>query len=301
MAVGPPDVTFFGQTITFELRNGDISVIAEETDVFTNLIAPTLRKDFHLTFPGFPTPTAIPTATATATPLPTSTPVATATPVPTATPVATATPIVVGTVVYNGVVVVPGGLVPENTMLTARVGGYESQPVPVRNGQFISLIVDLQDPAMTDREVNFYANGVESRTTVIYHVGQTIRNIDLIFMKLPGSTDTSTVSTDLSGSSADTLTPDVTADTAVPTVAAVVNPPPSPTSEPVPNTSIPAATVVPEVTTTSDLIVPAEEPEDSGGCFSVSEVDPLTGTANVLAMVGPLLFLAAYRGYRKLF
>ena len=60
LAVGAPDQTFFGKTITFELRNDpsvlEGSTVADQTDVFAKYPLPTLKKDFDLTFPAFPTP-----------------------------------------------------------------------------------------------------------------------------------------------------------------------------------------------------------------------------------------------------
>lgn len=288
MAVGPPDVTFFGQTIRFELRSGDQVSIAEETDLFTNLVSPTLRKDFHLNFPGFPTPTPLPTATPTATPLPTS------------TPLATATPIVVGPVVYNGVVVVSAGAIPENSTLTARIGGYESRAVPVTGGEFISLILDVNDPLLTNKEVTFYLNGFLSRTTAIYSVGDTIRNVDLIFMDLPeavsvdaGSPPVAPPTTVPMATEVPVVLETATSVPVVAPVATVVPAPSAPLETPTPIVLVVTATPEAEV-------APAAEAE-SGGCMAVSEIDPLTGSANVLAMIGPVLLLVAFRGYRKLF
>lgn len=288
MAVGPPNVSFFGETIRFELRSGEQVSVAQETDLFTNLVSPTLRKDFHLNFPGFPTPTPLPTATATVTPLPTS------------TPLATATPIVVGPVVYNGVVVVSAGTVPEDSTLTARIGGYESRPVPVTGGKFISLILDVSDPLLTNKEVTFYLNGFLSRTIAVYDVGETIRNVDLIFIDLPG-----TVSVDSGSPPVPLATPLPTATqvplvletaTSVPIVAPVATIPTVPTAP----LETPTPIVLVVTATPEAEVAPALEVE-SGGCMAVSEIDPLTGSANVLAMIGPVLLLVAFRGYRKFF
>jgi len=294
LTVGPPSAQWFGSEITFELRDGDLTTLAEETDTFTNLISPTLKKDFHLTFPGFPTPSPLPAAAPTVTPL------------PTATPNATATPIVVGTIVYNGMVVVSGGAIPEGAKLTARIGDYESNPVPVQGSEFISLIIDVNDPLYTNKEISFYLNGISSRTTVVYDVGATIRQVDLIFMDIPG------VSTPLPTPSVPTMVP-----TIVPTIAA-------PTEIPIPPTVLPTNTAVP---TPEPILVPKpqvlnvapstpapektagelaeeealKETEGSGGCMAVKNIDPLTGTANVLVMIGPILLLVGYRGIRRKF
>ena len=135
LAVGGPDVSYRGRTITFELRNSedgiDGGVIANETDVFLIYPSPMLKKDFDLNFPAFPTPTPLPTATATATP------------VPTATPPATATPIAVGPIVYSGMLVASGGQISDGASLTARVGNYSSAPVEVKSSQNATLNTNL--------------------------------------------------------------------------------------------------------------------------------------------------------------
>ena len=290
LAVGAPDQTFFGKTITFELRNDpseqEGATVADQTDVFARYPLPTLKKDFDLTFPAFPTPTPLPTATPTATP------------VPTATPLATATPIVVGAVVYNGVVVASGAVIPEGSLLTARVGSYESNPVPVVGGRYLSLIVDLNDPDLTGATVKFYLDGTEARTTAIYEVGSTIREVDLIFTDLP------ILNTPVPKPTSPPVAPVPTATVAAVTIAAPAAPTaPVATNTPVP-TQVPAPTpepIVLVVTATPDAQEALPPAEESGGCFAVADIDPLTGTANVLAMIGPLLLLVAYRGFRKLF
>ena len=293
LAVGAPDQSYFGKTITFELwAAADISegaTIADQTDVFGKYALPTLKKDFNLTFPSFPTPTPLPTATPTVTPL------------PTATPIATATPIVVGPVVYNGMVVASGGIIPESALLTARIGGYESKAVPVVGGAYLSLIIDLNDPSLTGEVVKFYLNGTEARTSAVYDVGNTIRNVDLIFTDLPifetaAATVTSTPvpAVPAAAEVADAaLAPvKIEASASMPTSTPIPTQEPLPTPEP----------IVLVVTATPELDQPvAVEEETGGGCFAASQVDPLTGTANVLAMVGPLLLLVAFRGYRRLF
>ena len=292
LAVGAPDQSYFGKTITFELRNQpnepEGATMADQTDIFAKYALPTLKKDFDLTFPLFPTPTPLPTATPTMTPL------------PTATPIATATPIIVGAVVYNGMVVASGGIVPEGALLTARIGTYESNPVPVVGNAYLSLIIDLNDPALTGETVKFYLNGTEARTSAVYDVGDTIRNVDLIFTDLP-------IFDTLAATATTTPVAAVPTATAVPVAAAPVKAEVSsdlPTNTPVP-TQVPLPTPEPIVlvvtaTPAVDQPVVVEE-ESGGGCFAASQVDPLTGTANVLAMVGPLLLLVAFRGYRRLF
>lgn len=282
LTVGPPDNSFFGKTITFELEG---MVLAAETDVFLNYGTPFLKKDFHLTFPAIPTPTPLPTAT----PLPTSTPLP-----------ATATPIVVGPVVFNGLVVASGGVVPEGAMLTARIGSYESQAVPVVNGAFISLIIDLNDPGLTNSVIKFYLDGVESRTTGVYSVGATIRDIDLIFMDLPRPDPTAfPTSAPVPVPVMPTPIP-----TAIPTAEPAVVPAPVVATAEKPVASVieqPSATpVVLVVTATSEPLLEVEPDQNGGGgCFSVSDVDPLTGAGNVLAMIGPILLLVGYRGIRR--
>lgn len=288
LAVGPPDYSYFGETITFALIRGEERVIAEETDLFTNLVAPTLRRDFHLTFPSFPTPTPLPSPTPTQTPL------------PTATPIATATPIVVGPVVYNGMVVASGGSVPDGTLLTARIGGYTSSGVPVLDGKFISLIIDLEEPDLTGAEVKFYLDGIEARTTAEYGVGPTIRNIDLIFMDLPNSPTSTPIpipTTPPSPTAVPKPEPQKAESTPTPSSVAITGP-----VRETPTPIVLVVTATPESSDSEEVqetVLPNEE--KGGACGSVREVDPLTGAGNVLAMIGPVLMLVAFRGYRKLF
>ena len=291
LAVGAPDQSYFGKTITFELRRDPAleegSTVADQTDIFAKYPLPTLKKDFNLTFAAFPTPTPLPTATPTVTP------------VPTATPVATATPIAVGPIVYNGMLVASGGQVPDGAALTARVGNYSSAPVEVKNSQFISLIIDLDDPMYTGEEVTFYLDGIKARTTAKYEVGSTIRNIDLIFMDLP-DVATSTPIPMPTTPPPPTVPVDSAPATPAPVPAKVAEV--IPTNTPVP-TQIPAPTPEPVVVVVTATPDPAsiEELKDSGGCMAVKDVDPITGTANVLAMIGPLLLLGAFRGVKKFF
>jgi len=282
LTVGPPNVGYFGKTITFEL-NGLVQ--AEETDVFLTYGLPVTKRDFTFTFPNIPTPT----------PIPTNTPLPTATPIPaTATPLATATPISVGPVVFNGVVVTSGGVVQDGALLTARIRDYESNPVPVSGGEFISLIIDIDSPDYTGAEITFYLDGIAARTTAKYDVGETIRSIDLIFMGLP-AVASSTPLTQPTVPPAPQIVSVVEAE-----AVATETPTPEPEPTPVLNTPTPVVLVVTATSApvSSESLEP--EPEASGGCSAVSEVDPLTGSANVLAMVGPILLLIGFRGLRKL-
>ena len=164
----------------------------------------------------------------------------------------------------------------------------------------ISLIVDLNDPDLTGATVKFYLDGTEARTTAIYEVGSTIRDVDLIFTDLP-IFNTPEPEPEPTNSP---VAPVPTATVAAVTIAAPVVVPTAlvATNTPVP-TQIPAPTAEPIVLVVTATPAAEETPlpaEESGGCFAVADVDPLTGTANVLAMIGPLLLLVAYRGFRKL-
>jgi len=289
LAIGGPDTSYFNKIITFQLRadpgQTEGAVTAEETDVFMRYLTPTLKKDFDLTFPNFPTPTPFPTATPTVTPIPTS------------TPVATATPTAVGTVVYNGMVVASGGTLVDGSMLTARVGDYESNPVAVVGGSYISLIVDLDDAALTGETVRFFLNDSEARTTAIYEAGPTIRNVDLIFTDLPmvEPTPMPTAAVEIPAATPKPIAAVATVAPVPASVSEVV-----PTNTPIP-TQIPAPTPEPVVVVVTATPAIEAETNESGGCMAGSDINPLTGTANVLAMIGPLLLLVAFRGYRRIF
>ena len=182
LTVAPESSAFFNKTIIFVLWD----VEADQTDTFTRVGFPDFRT-LDLTFPRLPDPTPTPTVLTT----PTATP--TQTPVPTATPVYTPTPSAAEPMTFvSGFVVVSGAPVPADSMLTARIGGYESTPVSVASdGGYSGLFVDPQNISLIGQPIDFYVNGHRARTTSTYASGAFKRDFDILVVGLPTPTATS--------------------------------------------------------------------------------------------------------------
>ena len=247
LTLGPESNASFNKDVIFVLWD----VEADQTDTFTRVGFPAFRT-LNLTFPRLPDPTPTPTVVTTPTATPTQTPVPTATPTPTHTPVATPTPITAEPMTFvSGFVVVSGAPVPADSMLTARIGSYESAPVPVASdGGYSGLFVDPQDTSLIDQTIDFYVNGHRARTTSTYESGAFKRDFDILVVGLPTPDPTETpVPTPTPTSVPPTATP---APTATPTS---VPPPPVPTPVATP-TPVPTPTPAPTATPTATRVPP---------------------------------------------
>ena len=269
LTVGPRTHDYFNMPIKFVLWD----VEALETEDYKRVGFPQFNT-LNLTFPMLPVPTPAPTAVTTPTPTPTETPVPTNTPVPTPTPAHTPTPEPTPTPVsaepmtfVSGFVIVSGAPIPPNSMLTAKIGGYESDPVSVgADGAFNGLFVDPQDTALIGQQIDFYLNGHVARSTSTYASGAFERDFDILVVGLPTPTATATA--------VPTPTPEPTATptpvpTPTPEPTATPEPTPTPTPEPtatptatpvpptpVPPTATPTATPVPPTATPTETPVP---------------------------------------------
>ena len=89
--------------------------------------------------------------------MPTNTPVPTPTPAHTPTPEPTATPVSAEPMTFvSGFVIVSGAPIPPNSMVTAKIGSYESDPVSVgADGAFNGLFVDPQDTGAIGQQIDF--------------------------------------------------------------------------------------------------------------------------------------------------
>lgn len=287
LAVGGPDSTFFGRTITFHL---DDLVIAEETDVFAFNQWIVINSSFDLTFPAYPTPTPTPTSVPTATP--------TATPIPSPTP----TPEIPQAMIITGVVDVlngdPADL--EGKLIVARVGSYFSEPVALTLStafhlsflEFENLVIDPRDYKYAGGDLEFFVHGLEaSANPTIY---ESAGRLDVaVTVSLP---DTPVVPVEVPP----TMVPVVP--TAVMPTVAVPTPLPteSPTTTAVPTQVIPSATpVVLVVTATPSAELPLVDVEGAGGCNAPSDVSGVSGAANALMLVAPLMLIGAYKGVRR--
>ena len=288
LAVVPAGTQYNRQTITFYLGN----VPANETDEYHLSGLPVPKPSFDLTFPSLPVPTPTPTVEAP----------------PTATPVPpTATPEVPAAMVFasGNVFLTRGGTLPEGAQLTARIGGYTSEPASIltAEGLFADLVVDPQDGNAVGQNILFFIDAKAARTTTIFAGGRTERNFDIVFtVPFPTATPVATNTPVPTATPLPTATPEPTA-TPVPTATPI--PPtatPEPTATPVPTATPIPPTATPEPTATPVPPTPvtvAEEPESSGGCFSPGRVAPGAAAANALLLLAPLGLIAGVRTARR--
>ena len=298
LVVGPPG-SLVGRTITFHLDG----VRADQTDRFS----PAKRAPdggrlvLNLTFPKLPDPT--------------STPV----PTPTETPIPSPTPQVARPAIYSGFIVVAGADVPAGARLVARIGSYESFPAAIDGEAYRNLVVDPDDFNLIGSTVEFFLNGIKSRTTDMYESAASRRDFDLVFVGIPTPTPTHTA-TPVPPTA--TAPPPPTATPVPPTATPTPSPTPTltpvpPTATPVPPTATPSptATSVPSPTPTSappppepTAVVepaaaqpsPTAEPEADGGLCSSSGTLPLSAAlANMLLLVAPIGMTVGMRRFRR--
>ena len=288
LTVGPPNVSFAGQLVTFHIE----TVQADETAKFIAYSLPVVLSSFNLSFPNLPIPT------------------------PTVTPTPTQTPIVAAPASYSGMVFVPGGAIPGIAQIVARIGSdYESHPVLVdsNTGEY-GLFVDPLDINLIGRTVEFFINGVKARTTVIYESGVSNRNLDVIFTDFP-----TPIPTETPVPPTKTLVPTATKTAVPPTQTPVPTATETPTTAPVPPTIKNPAPVVaktqtptPEPPTATPAPVastPTESPEApvdeddgerAGTCNSThSDTSILGGAGNLLLLFAPLGAILALKKSRR--
>ncbi len=282
-----------GQTITFFL--GDVQ--ADETDIYQPGGIPVIKTGFDLTFSALPAPTPAPTA------IPTNTPITPPTPPPTPTP-EHAEPMVF----VSGLVFIRGtSEAPTDSILVARIGdSYQSEPAAAiaTDGTYGGLVVDPGDRSFEGGEIRFFLNGIQARTTAVYQSGKLERTFDILFTEYPTPIPTQTpspVSTptpEPTNTPAPTLTPTPLPPTSTPapTQTPIPTPTPAPTNTAIPPTNTPVPTPEPiEPAQPEPPPTPTASPEESGGCFSVANVSPLTGAANTLLLIAPLGLIVGLR------
>ena len=107
-------------------------------------------------------------------------------------PVLTATPQVVNPAVYEGRLFVTGSNVPEDAVLIARVGDYESQPATIEGDNYSLLIVHPTDPSAVGQLIEFYLNGFRSDSVDSFESGKFAANFVLVFVGFPTPTPSPT-------------------------------------------------------------------------------------------------------------
>ncbi len=295
LSVASPDTSHAGQTINFFL--GDVQ--ADQTDRYQPHGIPVIKTGFGLTFSALPAPTPAPTV------IPTNTPITPPTPPPSPTP-----EISEPMVFVSGLVFIRGtSEAPTDSILVARIGdGYQSEPAAViaTDGTYGGLVVDPGDRSFEGSEIRFFLNGIQARTTAIYQSGKLERTFDILFTEYPTPIPTQTPIPTNTPIPAPTDTPVPTrtpvptpvppTSTPAPTQTPVPTPTPAPTNTAIPPTNTPVPTPEPtEPPQPEPSPEPTASPDESGGCFSVANVSPLTGAANALLLIAPLGLIVGLR------
>lgn len=267
LKITPPSTAFAGRIINFYL-GGEI-----ESDVTAFFATGGLEFGFDLTFAELPafTPTPL--------------------------------PFVLAPSIYSGAVVVAGAAVPEDAVLVARVGGYESFPGIISGGNYSGLVIAPSDEALVGQPIEFFLNDHPSTppSQGVFLPG-TFNEVNLVFIGLPPPKATAT------------LTPEPPTETPVPPTPTETPEPPTATPRVI--TATPTKTRVP-ATRTSTPVPPTPEtifvtatattgpsptatPTSGGGCRA--EEGPLpfaTAAGNLLLVLAPLGVIGALKADRR--
>ena len=299
LSVSPSDESLGGETITFLLEG----VPANETDIYQPGVV-IVKPNFNLTFSELPEPTPVPTTVSADTPTPVPTQPPAPVQVPDPTP-ASAEPMVF----VSGLVFIHGvPQVPADSILVARIGDiYQSEPAAAiaTDGTYGGLVVDPGDTSVEGSEIRFFLNGIPARTTAIYQGGKLERTFDILFTEYPTPLPTHTPVPTNTPIPTPTNTPVPTPThtpvppTSTPAPTQTPIPTPVPTNTPIPPTSTPVPTPVPTPAQSEPTPTATPPAEEAGGCFSVTEVSPLTGAANALLLIAPLGLIFGLRSARR--
>ena len=146
-------------------------------------------------------------------------------------------------IVYSGTVLVAGSTPPDGLTLTARIEGYEAEPVAIVGGHFRGLTVGVDDSDLLGRLLTFYLNGEVPSDQTVKLVSLGVESLELTFPRLPTPPPTPT-----------------------PTPAAV------PTSTPTPRSALPAVYSGPIVILGGTVSPDAELVARVGGYVSIPAV-----------------------------
>jgi hypothetical protein len=94
---------------------------------------------------------------------------------------------------YGGTVRAGGVAPPDGLRVTARIEGYESEPVAVKDGRYSALIVAPPDADFVGRRIEFYLEGVKANETDTFVQARFNNSFNLTFPKLPDPTPTPTL------------------------------------------------------------------------------------------------------------
>ena len=88
-------------------------------------------------------------------------------------------------IVYSGTVLVAGSTPPDGLTLTARIEGYEAEPVAIVGGHFRGLTVGVDDSDLLGRLLTFYLNGEVPSDQTVKLVSLGVESLELTFPRLP--------------------------------------------------------------------------------------------------------------------
>lgn len=212
-------------------------------------------------------------------------------------------PFVLAPSIYSGAVVVAGAPVPDNAVLIARVGGYESFPGIITGNTYSGLVIAPSDEGLIGQPIEFFLNGHPSTppSQGVFLPGS-FSEVNLVFIGVPLLEATATA------------TPEPPTETPVPPTPTETPEPPTATPRVI--TATPTKTRIP-ATRTSTPVPPTPEtifvtatpasgpsptatPTSGGGCRA--EEGPLpfaTAAGNLLLLLAPLGVIGALKVERR--
>ena len=252
LGVGPQDPGTAGAPITFHL---DGLIQADQTATFKPgyRLGADVDETIALTFPMLPAPTPTPT------------------PEPTPTPTITPTPQAAFPAVYSGPIIIAGGTVPENAIIIAQLGAYESLPAVISGNSYLNLVVAPNDHTLLGKPITFLLNGHPAEGADAYTSGKIDQNFPLVFVGLPQPTSTPTPTSTPIPVPTSAPTPPTPTSTPTPTPTSTPTPVP-PTSTPTPPT--PTSTPTPTPTSTPTPVPPTSTPTPAPPTNTPTPVPP---------------------------
>jgi hypothetical protein len=109
--------------------------------------------------------------------------------------------------VYSGTILVAGTEMPNNPVLTAKIGDYTSPPAIISGNSFQNLVISPGNSTYIDKPIIFMLNNMESEPIIeLYKPGST-KDLKLIFVGLPIETKVNEEPKEISSPSPDTSSP----------------------------------------------------------------------------------------------
>ena len=337
LAIGAREQSAEGQPVTFHLSE---DVMAAETFTYIYFPGPPdppqrAFPTLDLTFPHLvtPSPTPLPedTPTPTGSAVGSPSPAVATVPPPTMPPTSTPTPLTAQPAIYSGPLTIAGlAAIPPGSVLTARIGSYESQPAAIVGQGYQSLVIAPGSSSFIGQPIEFFLNGFKSVSLDTFESGARKTDLEIIFIGYP--TPTPTPETPPTPEPTPVPTPEPPTNTPTPTQTpvpeptntpepappptATASPPPTPTATlrptrtPIPTlppTRAPEVPVAPPTATIIEVVVTATPgstdtptPESEGGFCSFAGPTPLSaGLGSLLMLFAPVGLLYGARQVRR--